>query len=114
MKKDNYPTPRIPNKVKKLIDGFEKGEYKKLNINLSDDEFVAEADTINGERVIITNTEIADYKKVTMEISKKMAIPERRKTVEKLRKQGFNQEQIAKRLHVSQKTISNDIREIDR
>ena len=71
----------------------------------------------NGEKVIIETvaygsgqTAGTGYRYKSMSVCESLSVEERRKVALELKSQGLTQTEIAKRLGVSQKTISNDLR----
>ena len=71
----------------------------------------------NGERVVIetivySTEQVSNggYRQKNMSVCEPLAPEERKRVAAKLRSEGYTQTEIAKRLGVSQKTISNDLR----
>ena len=104
----------VANTLRTLANGIEQGTVSNYEINQSSNgSITVKADSSDGTaRVIQTQTEMDGYTETSTQHIQKQPPATRRKTVQKMIKQGLTQTEIAEKTMYSQKTISNDVKKL--
>jgi DNA-binding NarL/FixJ family response regulator len=101
--------PALAPQLKALSDVFESAGVLEWSISSTADVRRIKARTMAGEAVTLTQIVGPGYQEQTVSRCAGLTIKQRRIEAKKLRKRGLTQADIAERLGVSQKTISNDL-----
>jgi len=94
----------------------EANMLKDDNITISIKNGIRRVEGYNNEgqkvviETIIHETNTNGFQQKMMSVCDNLSVDDRRKVAKTLRSQGLTQEEIAKKLDVSQKTISNDLK----
>lgn len=86
-----------------------------ISVTIRNGKRIVEGYNQNGEKVVIETTimnsseQSYGFRSQTMTVCDQLSIPERREVAQRLAQEGLPQTEIAKRLGVSQKTISTDL-----
>lgn len=111
------PVHRSTNIPEEIMSGLQALQYGKLNgvdIKSNKHGFHLTAEDLDGNRIIIEKHENNGiHRKTVTSVRTEENKSERQVQVAQLRSEGMSQAQIANHLGVSQKTISNDLREIN-
>lgn len=104
----------VTNTLRTLADAIENGAIKEYKIEQnSDGSIVVKADSSDGmNRLIQTQKVTEGYSRSLVEHIQKVPAQQRRQTVKQLTEEGFTQTQIAEKTMCSQKTISNDVKQL--
>lgn len=104
----------VTNTLRTLADAIEEGAIKEYKIEQnSDGSIVVKADSSDGmNRLIQTQKVTEGYSRSLVEHIQKVPAEQRRQTVKQLIEEGFTQTQIAEKTMCSQKTISNDVKQL--
>ena len=94
--------------AQKLIDRMAQQGASEINISIKGDSIKCTAKTATGTATL-NELVFNGYREQTRTFAPKLSISERRSTAKRLQKNGHTQQEIADRLGVSQKTISNDL-----
>ena len=104
----------VTNTLRTLADAIEEGAIKEYKIEQnSDGSIVVKADSSDGMNRLIQTQKVAEgYSRSLVEHIQKVPAEQRRQTVKQLIEEGFTQTQIAEKTMCSQKTISNDVKQL--
>jgi len=104
----------IANTLRALASGIEDGTVSNYEINQSSNGCITvKADSSDGKaRVIQTQTQMEGYTQTSTQHIEKQKPEARKRTVKKMIDEGLTQTEIAEKTMFSQKTISNDIKEL--
>ncbi|WP_336949227.1 HTH domain-containing protein [Acinetobacter junii] len=104
----------VANTLRALAAGIEQGTVSNYEIHQSSNgSITVKADSSDGTaRIIQTQTEMDGYTETNTQHIQKQPPATRRKTVQKMIKQGLTQTEIAEKTMYSQKTISNDVKKL--
>ena len=102
--------------LKALVKAIENDEISQYKIEQTSDGItnIIIDSTNKSERIINSSMEMNGYKSTTQTHIKKQKPDERRKIVKQLHKEGKTQVEIATHTMTSQKTISNDLKIIEK
>jgi len=106
---------KIPAEVRDIADAISKGEVKNAKMEWSDDGSISfSADLSDGSARIIMNKKefVGISQESTINITKPTNKNERLERIRILKAEGKTQAEIAKYTMTSQKTVSNDIKEL--
>lgn len=111
------PSDSLPPMLVQAMEAIQQGNLSNVNIEISREPTLRTTLTANspdGEnRIILTTESYSGVSEVQQtQISKPANKEERLDRVEKLHKEGKTQTEIAKYTMTSQKTVSNDIKEL--
>lgn len=109
------PPARIPAEVRDIAEAIASGQVKNAKMEWHDDGSVSfSADSSDGTaRITMRKTEFAGVTEESkIDISKPASKEERLERVRILRQKGKTQTEIAHYTMTSQKTVSNDVREL--
>lgn len=108
------PYINIPQEIAKSIAYLQTGQLDNMDIKMNHNGFQVSADNLtNGERFVFSKTNISGIKTTSL-IETVVAETKytRQMQVKNLRLTGMTQSQIANHLGISQKTVSNDLRDL--
>jgi DNA-binding NarL/FixJ family response regulator len=109
------PPARIPTEIREIADAISSGKVKNAKMEWKDDgSMMFSADSQDGTaRITMQKHEFAGiHREEKIDISKPKDKAERLERVKILRQQGKTQTEISHYTMTSQKTVSNDIREL--
>lgn len=108
---DNHSS--IPIEIIKSLEAVQQGFLANTSINTNENGYKLTAEDLEGNRIVIEkyNLNGINYKSETIVDSPDLKA-QRQQMVKDLRRKGLSQKDIANHLGVSQKTISNDLREL--
>ncbi|MCX7066516.1 MAG: hypothetical protein NTW85_02290 [Methylococcales bacterium] len=110
----NYPT-KIPKEIKDIVESINNGDFKNAKMEWNDDGSVKfSADSSDGNsRIIMQKHEFSGISQQSKtDITKPLGKEDRLQRVELLHEQGKTQTEISTYTMTSQKTVSNDIKEL--
>ena len=101
----------IASTLRTLSDAIESGEVEKYSILQDKYTTTIQVNTSNGEKHIHKNVNINGFQEQSHTISTPMIAKERKEVVKNLYiNNRLTQQEIANRLNISQKTVSNDLK----
>jgi hypothetical protein len=108
-----HTNPNIPDEIINALQAVQYGQLSNVSLNSNQHGFHLTAEDFTGNRIIIEKYESNGIsRKSVTEIDTPNQKAERQTQVLQLRQEGRTQAQIANHLGVSQKTISNDLKEL--
>lgn len=104
-------TPLIsPNQaIQQAVNVLQNMNFSVKNVQVKGDTVMVSGTDENNNAVSFTQEVNGGYRAQTISTYEPTTIEDRRDVVQKLRQQNLTQQEIASRLGVSQKTISNDL-----